>query len=92
MRVKELLELLKGIDPEVLVVYQSGPDAFESPCVEASGLIELGPETDAAGKELPEEERTRDYSNVLFALLPHSPNYDDESSDSIAKGPAESIN
>lgn len=54
MTVKELRELLKGVDDDT-IIYIGNAEGFESPEAEFSGLSELGPLCDENGIELAEQ-------------------------------------
>lgn len=68
MKVKEVIEMLQAVDPELTVVFPSGPDQFESPCPVESGVIELGDSCDEQGN--PTKANPEDPTK-LFAFMPH---------------------
>lgn len=68
MIVRELIEMLQGVDPEMQVVFMDSEDTFYSPCLSESGVIELGDPCDQEGNMVPMQDK---WPTHMFALIPH---------------------
>lgn len=68
MTVKQLFEMLQGVDPELQVVFMGDGEQFYSPCPEESGVIELGEPCDSEGNSVPMENH---WPTKMFALIAH---------------------